>query len=899
MATTGTYYYSSANFASATALYIDAALSTFAPDGWYSDESIYRQQASGVLFAEATCPNCASPAPVPTPIVYDYRVYTECAGSGTEVFRIVSGGTFPATVEYNSVCYGNPQATGLTSIINVNGLTSYANCTACGTPPSPTPGPAPVPVPVPVPAPVPTITYDYREYTECSGSTTQIFRLVSGGTFQPVYIYNGTCYENPQATGSTSAVDAAGLPSYANCGSCTPTPSPIPVPVPVPTPPTGTELFSTNNVNLGQSSSGAACVLQTSVSIYTSRANVASVQVNDIFYTNNSLSNIFNGGLKWYGVTNVNGHYPNLDSGYSFLINSNGEVDAIVDCTPPPTPTAPTPTANFQDVEIRECGTTTPTYKVRIQGGLLTAPTLANGIAVKITGAASAPNPEFTNTDCWEIIDNAASTYDSIASLNSVDSSCGGCAPAPIYDFATYTECQTSTTIVFRKLSTTASFPSFVEYNNICYSSPVSTTATSSISVESLISFNNCLDCENPSMFINGLPQGGYAEADGCLARTDYFVFSDRATVGQIIVGDTLYANSSKTTVFNGGLEWFSISNIQGYLPQPSDSKYLINSSGTVNAIVSCATPTPSPIPVPVPIATTNIQIRDCDNSSSTAFVTVTGTYTSSAIGVALKISGGGGGSCGSGFNGTKCWEIIAVNTVSDCSVTTLSVSSSCGGCTPTPTPTPVPVPVPVPVPTPVPVPVAPTPTPTPTPVPTTSVYYYSVNRCDGGVDTYTEISSNIILSVGASVFMADNNCYEIQDVPAGINSNAYISSHSDCSACQASVPTPTPVPVAPTPTPTPVPVAPTPAPTPTPTPVPSSSCNTVNLEFVSAVGNITCTNYQTFYMNTNDLCTATNLYRDSACTRGAISGVYNTGVFYREWNGSAFTLSCTSTICP
>ena len=43
MATTGTYYYSSASFSTATALYLDAALSSFAPDGWYSDQSIVRQ----------------------------------------------------------------------------------------------------------------------------------------------------------------------------------------------------------------------------------------------------------------------------------------------------------------------------------------------------------------------------------------------------------------------------------------------------------------------------------------------------------------------------------------------------------------------------------------------------------------------------------------------------------------------------------------------------------------------------------------------------------------------------------------------------------------------------------------------------------------------------------------
>ena len=60
-ATPGTYYYSSASFSTATALFTDADLTTFAPDGWYSDQSIYRQQAAGVLFAQTSCPNCLSP----------------------------------------------------------------------------------------------------------------------------------------------------------------------------------------------------------------------------------------------------------------------------------------------------------------------------------------------------------------------------------------------------------------------------------------------------------------------------------------------------------------------------------------------------------------------------------------------------------------------------------------------------------------------------------------------------------------------------------------------------------------------------------------------------------------------------------------------------------------------
>lgn len=111
-ATTATYYYSSASFSTATALYLDAALSTFAPDGWYSDQSIYRQQAAGVLFAETSCPNCLSPSPSPIPT------------------------------------------------------------------PAPTVTPSPTPSPSPTPAPV--VTYDYREYTQCSSTNTQVFRLVSG-----------------------------------------------------------------------------------------------------------------------------------------------------------------------------------------------------------------------------------------------------------------------------------------------------------------------------------------------------------------------------------------------------------------------------------------------------------------------------------------------------------------------------------------------------------------------------------------------------------------------------------------------------------------------------------------------------------------------------------------------
>ena len=44
-----TYYFDGVNFSSATALYTDAALTSLAPDGFYSQNGIIRQQSNGIL----------------------------------------------------------------------------------------------------------------------------------------------------------------------------------------------------------------------------------------------------------------------------------------------------------------------------------------------------------------------------------------------------------------------------------------------------------------------------------------------------------------------------------------------------------------------------------------------------------------------------------------------------------------------------------------------------------------------------------------------------------------------------------------------------------------------------------------------------------------------------------
>jgi|APGre2960657404_1045060.scaffolds.fasta_scaffold00046_37 hypothetical protein len=61
MATSGTYYLNGPTLSSATAVFTDAALSICAPDGFYSDGSIVREQVSCSLLPEVICPACAVP----------------------------------------------------------------------------------------------------------------------------------------------------------------------------------------------------------------------------------------------------------------------------------------------------------------------------------------------------------------------------------------------------------------------------------------------------------------------------------------------------------------------------------------------------------------------------------------------------------------------------------------------------------------------------------------------------------------------------------------------------------------------------------------------------------------------------------------------------------------------
>ena len=237
----------------------------------------------------------------------------------------------------------------------------------------------------------------------------------------------------------------------------------------------------------------------------------------------------------------------------------------------------------------------------------------------------------------------------------------------------------------------------------------------------------------------------------------------------------------------------------------------------------------------------------------------------------------------------------------------TVTLVGPCPSVTPTPTPTNSPGAV------------SPTPTPSisvsPSLTPSAGYTYWLISSCPGsqGGSSYSSvrIPSNVSVTSGNSVLMPDG-CYNI-DEAGGVNSNDYITFYPDCTACLTANPTPTPTPsisLSPTPTPSPsIGASPTPSPSISVTPsiTPSRSfvtCNAVDLEFI-AQGSITpvpefaCANYVTFYIDTSDFCTASDLHRVSDCTRNALSGFYNDGTEYRFWDGSSFQNICTSTDCP
>jgi len=115
MANLGSYYINGPTLATATAVYTDVDLVYCAPDGFYSDGSIVRQQISCVLQPAQSCDVCDYPCPitpaVPAPAAQQaaYSMFVDVgAGTGAIIINFTPGGP-PNGIkaEYDGVTYNN------------------------------------------------------------------------------------------------------------------------------------------------------------------------------------------------------------------------------------------------------------------------------------------------------------------------------------------------------------------------------------------------------------------------------------------------------------------------------------------------------------------------------------------------------------------------------------------------------------------------------------------------------------------------------------------------------------------------------------------------------------------------------------------------------------------------
>lgn len=124
-----TFYLDASNLSSATSVYTDEALTTLAPDQFYSqlinENDIVRQQSAGVLLPATSCVSCdrkcTDPDPVPAPStpalvpaqVYDIT-YDLASGVGVVPIRFTPGGGTGIFATYNNTVTSKSSATTIT-----------------------------------------------------------------------------------------------------------------------------------------------------------------------------------------------------------------------------------------------------------------------------------------------------------------------------------------------------------------------------------------------------------------------------------------------------------------------------------------------------------------------------------------------------------------------------------------------------------------------------------------------------------------------------------------------------------------------------------------------------------------------------------------------------------------
>ena len=121
MATLATFYLDAPSLSSASVVYSDPALTTVAANGFYSDGTIVREQASGALLPQTTCPSCATTQAFT--IYFDVTTSPNTYGWGSQSAACAATGN-PRPV------YINGSASSLYDAVVTQGKVLYTNSIA-------------------------------------------------------------------------------------------------------------------------------------------------------------------------------------------------------------------------------------------------------------------------------------------------------------------------------------------------------------------------------------------------------------------------------------------------------------------------------------------------------------------------------------------------------------------------------------------------------------------------------------------------------------------------------------------------------------------------------------------------------------------------------------------------
>tara|TARA_R100001440_G_scaffold72426_3_gene96318 strand:+ start:1093 stop:2442 length:1350 start_codon:yes stop_codon:yes gene_type:complete len=94
MATRQLFYLDAATLENATAVYTDVSLQTLAADGYYSNNTISRQQLNGLLQVQETCANCSAPPTPPTTYTVTQNISNNITGGTRDVDYVLVGQGF-------------------------------------------------------------------------------------------------------------------------------------------------------------------------------------------------------------------------------------------------------------------------------------------------------------------------------------------------------------------------------------------------------------------------------------------------------------------------------------------------------------------------------------------------------------------------------------------------------------------------------------------------------------------------------------------------------------------------------------------------------------------------------------------------------------------------------------